>query len=66
MPRKTFDSRRIQALILDVYAACPEPDTSPFFRFSKEYGLVSTNIGTVTQLIGHSVDTSMALINQSN
>ena len=37
-----------------IYAACPEPDTSPYFRFSKEYGFVSTNIGTMTRLISRS------------
>ena len=55
MPRKKFDSGKIRVLILNVYAACPEPDTSPYFRFSQEYGFVSTNIGTMTQLISHSV-----------
>ena len=55
MPWKKFDSGKIRVLILDVYAACPEPDTSPYFRFSQEYGFVSTNIGTMTQLISHSV-----------
>ena len=55
MPRKKFDSGKIRVLILDVYAACPEPDTSPYFRFSQEYGFVSTNIGTMTQFISHSV-----------
>ena len=40
---------------LDVYAACPEPDTSPYFRFSQEYGFVSTNIGTMTPLISRSL-----------
>ena len=54
MPRKKFDSEKIRVLILSVYAACPEPDTSPYFRFSQEYGFVSTNIGTMTQLISHS------------
>ena len=54
MPRKKFDSGKIRVLILNVYAACPEPDTSPYFRFSQEYGFVSTNIGTMTQLISHS------------
>ena len=43
--------RKITALILDAYAACPEPDTSSYFRFSKEYGFVSTNIRTMTRLI---------------
>ena len=55
MPRKKFDLGKIRVLILNVYAACPEPDTSPYFRFSQEYGFVSTNIGTMTQLISHSV-----------
>ena len=50
MPRKKFDSGKIRVLILNVYAACPEPDTSPYSRFSQEYGFVSTNIGTMTQL----------------
>ena len=54
MPRKKFDSGKIRVLILDVYAVCPEPDTSPYSRFSQEYGFVSTNIGTMTQLISHS------------
>ena len=54
MPRKKFDSGKIRVLILNVYAACPEPDTSPYFRFSQEYGFVSTNIATMTQLISHS------------
>ena len=54
LPRKKFDSGKIRVLILNVYAACPEPDTSPYFRFSQEYGFVSTNIGTMTQLISHS------------
>ena len=54
MPRKKFDSGKIGVLILNVYAACPEPDTSPYFCFSQEYGFVSTNIGTMTQLISHS------------
>ena len=54
MPRKKFDSGKIRVLILNVYAACPEPDTSPYFRFSQEYGFVSTNIGIMTQLISHS------------
>ena len=54
MPRKKFDSGKIRVLILNVYAACPEPDTSPYLRFSQEYGFVSTNIGTMTQLISHS------------
>ena len=46
-PQQMFDSGKIRALILDVHATCPEPDTSPYFRFSKEYGFVSTNIGTM-------------------
>ena len=57
MRRKKFDSGKIRVLILNVYAACLEPDTSPYFRFSQEYGFVSTNIGTMTQLISHSVRT---------
>ena len=56
MPRKKFDSGKIRVLILNVYAACLEPDTSPYFRFSQEYGFVSTNIGTMTQLISHSAN----------
>ena len=69
MPRKKFDSGKIRVLILNVYAACPEPDTSPYFRFSQEYGFVSTNIGTMTQLISHSVvvskiDVTMTTINK--
>ena len=51
VPRKKFDSGKIRILILDVYAACAKPDTSPYFRFSKEYGFVSTNIEAVTRLI---------------
>ena len=54
MRRKKFDSGKIRVLILNVHAACLEPDTSPYFRFSQEYGFVSTNIGTMTQLISHS------------
>ena len=54
MPRKKFYLGKIRVLILDVYTACPEPETSPYFRFSKEYRFVSTNIGTVTGLISRS------------
>ena len=36
VPQKKFDSGKIRILILDVYAACPEPNTSLYFRFSKE------------------------------
>ena len=51
---KKSDSERIRALILDAYAAYLEPNTSSYFRFSKEYGLVSTNIGTMRRLISRS------------
>ena len=54
MPRKKFDSGRIRVLILNVHAACPEPDIPPHFRCSKEYGFVSIDIGTMAQAISHS------------
>ena len=57
MPRKKFDSGRIRILILNVHAACPEPDIPPYFRFSKEYGLVRATIGTMAQAISHSAIT---------
>ena len=54
MPRKKFDSGRIRVLILNVHAECPEPDIPPYFRFSREYGFVQGNIGTMAQAISHS------------
>ena len=54
MPRKKFDSGKIRVLILNVHAACLDPDIPPYFRFSKEYGFVSSNIGTMAQAISHS------------
>ena len=54
MPRKKFDSGKIRVLILNVHGACLDPDIPPYFRFSKEYGFVSSNIGTMAQAISHS------------
>ena len=54
MPRKKFDSGKIRVLILNVHTACLDPDIPPYFRFSKEYGFVSSNIGTMAQAISHS------------
>ena len=48
------DNARNDEVAPQLSPACPEPDTSPYFRFSQEYGFVSTNIGTMTPLISHS------------